>query len=337
MKQHIQTTLFGFAICCLLSGSAVSAAPPTSEISDVKYHRYHNPRDPDGEKYHQFLPDPPPEGVFYDTRLKASANIDDTPEKETIVSILVDRKFDAFAGNWSHAFLLIAEAETETDALPKKKVFFRLYASDTHEIEVAEEVPIALQSPPFTFRDGSNEAAWKPHGVSFELVDLTGDGILDVWVEFGYAVAVISFQKGEFKEVFSSYSVGMHQPEYVDLDNDGTYEIQIPNNIFIKGVPRAAYPEWMSLYESDGTTYILNNQRFYAKNDEFLIRLLEQYIFWQPFSRNEEIYHFYIGLVYSYRSNTAMARELLQRVAANVKNEDYRKAAEELLKKLPHH
>ena len=334
MKKHIQNTFLGLAICFLLSGSAVSAAPPTPETSDVKYHRYHDPRDPEGQKYHQFLPDPPPEGVFYDTRLKASANIDNTPGKETIVSILVDRNYDAFAGNWVHAFLLIAEAETETGALPEKKVFFKLYASDAHELEVPEEVSIEPQSPPFTFRDESNKAAWKPHGVSFELVDLTGDGTLDVWVEFGYAVAVISFQEGEFKEVFSSYSVG-YEPEYVDLDNDGTYEIKIPNSIFINGLPRASYPKWMSLYEWDGTTYILNNERFYAENDAFLIRILDRYnVVLNHFGRYEE-YSFYIGLVFYYRGNVPMAQKYLQWVAEHAENDDYIQAAESFLKKLP--
>ena len=336
MNQSLQTSLLGFAISLLLWGSAGNAAPPTPETSDVEYHRYHDPGDPEGEKYHRFLPDPAPEGVFYDTRWKASANIDDTPEKETIVSILVDRKYDAFAGNWAHAFLLIAEAETQTDALPEKKVFFRLYASDIHELTVPGEVSIKLQSPPFTFRDRSNEAAWKPHGVSFELVDLTGDGILDVWVEFGYAVAVISFQKGEFQEVFSSYSVGRYEPEYVDPDKDGTYEIKMPNSIFINGLPRALYPQWMSLYEWDSTTYVLNNERFYAENDAFLIDLLEDYnrvLF--HYGRYEE-YSFYIGLVYSYRGDTSMAREYLQWVVEHGKKQDYRTAAEAIFKKLPH-
>ena len=334
MKKHIQNTFLGLAICFLLSGSAVSAAPPTPETSDVKYYRYHDPRDPEGQKYHQFLPDPAPEGVFYDTRLKASANIDNTPGKETIVSILVDRKYDAFAGNWAHAFLLIAEAETETGVLPEKKVFFRLYASDAHELEVPGEVSIEPQSPPFTFRDGSNEAAWKPHGVGFELVDLTGDGTLDVWVEFGYAVAVISFQEGEFKEVFSSYSVG-YEPEYVDLDNDGTYEIKIPNSIFINGLPRASYPKWMSLYEWDGNTYILNNERFYAENDAFLIRLLNTYNHILIQHGRLEEHSFYIGLVFYYRGDVPMAQKYLQWVAEHAENDDYIQAAESFLKKLP--
>ena len=336
MKPYLQTTLIRLVISLLLWGSAVNAAPPTSRTSGVKYYRYDVPSDPEGQKYHRFLPGPAPEDVFYDTRLKASANINDTPEKETIVSILVDRNSGAFAGNWAHAFLLIAE----TDALLKKKVLFRLYASDTHELEVPGEVSIKLQSPRFTFRDRPNEAVWKPHGVPFKLVDLTGDGTLDIWVKFGYAVAVISFQKGEFKEVLSSYSVGMHQPEYVDLDNNGIYEIKIPNNIFIKGVPRAAYPEWVSLYEWDGTTYVLNNQKFYKNNNEIYKKLLTGYHHLKnvPYGQTVEVmeaYEFYLGLAHYYRGTPAMAKGYLQRVVQKAENKDYIKAAKAILKKLP--
>ena len=39
--------------------------------------------------------------------------------------------------------------------------------------------------------------------VSFRLVDVTDDGTLDVWVESAHGVALISFQDGTFKEVFS--------------------------------------------------------------------------------------------------------------------------------------
>ena len=45
--------------------------------------------------------------------------------------------------------------------------------------------------------------------------------------------------------------------EYIDLDNDGTYEIKIPDRTSI-GTDRGSYPEWVSLYEWNGTTYILN-------------------------------------------------------------------------------
>ena len=220
--------------------------------------------------------------------------------------------------------------------MPKTKALFTLFGAIPHDLNVPTKT-IEVQSAPFVFRKLWSREDWSFPHVSFDLVDLTGDGILDLWVEHYEGVAVISFQEGEFTEVCSAYSSTRRENpiEYIDLDNDGIYEIKIPDVIHIKGAPGAAAPEWMSLYEWDSTTYVLNNERFYAENDKFLTWLLEQYIFWQPFSKNEEIYHFYIGLVYYYRGSTFMARKLLQRVARNAKNDDYRTAAEELLKKLP--
>ena len=332
MEQYLQTTLFGLTISFLLWGPAVSAAPPTPET--VKYHRYNDRRDPEGKKYHSFLAAAAPERLFYNTRKTAIGNIDDTPEKETIVLMTADTGVDAPQGEWVQAFLLITK--DEADGFPKKKELFKLFDAGTHAFDVPGKT-IELQSAPFVFWKVRKDQPWFYYGVSFEVVDLTGDGILDIWVECAYGVAVISFQEGEFVEVCSAYSSPRREDpiEYIDIDKDGIYEIKIPDSIHIKGAPGAAALEWMSFYEWDGTTYVLNNKRFYAENDEFLIRLLEQYIFWQPFSRNEEIYHFYIGLVYYYRGSISMARELLQRVARNAENNDYRKTAEELLKKLP--
>ena len=307
-----------------------------TKTADVEYYGYDVRHEPEGQKYHRFLGTPPPEGASYGTRMKAVANIDDTPEKETIVLMVVNSKEEWRA--WSQAFLLITEPETERDGVPKTKALFTLFGATTHDLNVPTKT-IEVQSVPFVFqKPWWRGEDWSFKRVSFDLVDLTGDGILDLWVEHPEGVAVISFQDSEFKEVCSAYSSYKREDpiEYIDLDNDGIYEIKIPDNIYIKGAPGAAGPEWMSFYEWDGTTYVLNNERFYAENDEFLIHLLGQYIFWQPFSRNEEIYHFYIGLVYYYRGSTFMARELLQRVARNAKNDDYRKAAEAILKKLPH-
>ncbi len=308
-----------------------------TKTADVEYYGYDVRHEPEGQKYHRFLGTPPPEGASYGTRQKAVANIDDTPEKETIVLMVVNSKEEWRA--WSQAFLLITEPETEIDRFPKTKALFTLFGATTHDLNVPTKT-IEVQSVPFVFgKPWWSGKDWSFQHVSFDLVDLTGDGILDIWVEHVEGVAVISFQEGEFVDVCSAYSSFKREHliiEYVDLDNDGSYEIKIPDVIHIKDAPGAAALEWMSLYEWNGTTYVLNNERFYAENDKFLTWLLEQYIFWQPFSRNEEIYHFYIGLVYAYRGKTFMARRLLQRVAINAKNDDYRKAAEELLKNLPH-
>ena len=195
---------------------------------------------------------------------------------------------------------------------------------------------VELQNVPFVFREAIRIGPWQ-FGIGFSLVDLTGDGILDVRVESAYGVVVISFQNGEFVEVCSAYTSSRRKGpiEYIDIDKDGIYEIKVPDRISTDG-PTGAYLEWMSFYEWDGNTYRLNNKRFYAENDEFLTRLLEQDNTLSHYSRNE-VYHFYIGLIYSYRGDAARAREFLQWVVENGKKQDYRTAAEELLKKLPSH
>ena len=336
MKQPLQITLLGLALSLLLCGSAASADTQMSKNSDVEYH-YYKAFDPEGQKYYDFFPAPASEKHLYYTAMKAAANIDNTPERETIVLIVADTNEPPFDGKWAQAFLIIAEAETEA-ALPKKRDFFKLFDTGIHDLDVPGKT-IKLQSPPFIFTQPSEDAL-KPHSVSFRLVDLTGDGMLDVWLEFGYAVAVISFQNGEFKEIFSSYTIPMnYKAEYLDLDNDGTYEIKIPYSVHIKRVPTTAYPEWMSLYEWDGTAYVLNNERFYADDNDFLIRLLslynQQLLQHGEFVSVGEIYHFYLGLAHYYRGNVTAARWDLEWVVKYAERQHYIQAAETILKKLP--
>ena len=301
-----------------------------AETPDVEYHRYDHPPDPKGQIYHRFLPDLPPEGPYYSTRMKAIANIDDTPEKENIVLMVANSGEEL--NEWVRAFLLIVD--TEVEGVLKKKDFFNLFDSGAFNLDVPGKV-IEVRNPPFVFRKLAGGFPWSFKGVSFEFVDLTGDGILDLWAEHAQGIAVISFQNGEFKEVCSAYSTHrrLNPMEYIDIDNDGIYEIKIPDRISVDGPMAAALP-WVSLYEWDGNTYRLNNKRFYADNDKFLIRLLQKYILRDYFT-TDEIYHFYIGLVYYYRDNVPMARALLQRVVKHGKKQDYRKAAESILKKLP--
>ncbi len=289
-----------------------------AETPDVEYHSSEFSLEFHGRMYHRFLPSPLPKRYRYETLRRAIANVDDTPEKETIVLIATYRMGIGMYEEWSQAHLLITT--TGADGVPRKK--------DLFDLEV--------QNPPFVFRERNSYSSWGTRTVSFKLVDLTGDGILDVWMESHHGAAVISFQNGEFKEVLSCFSsIRREDPmEYVDLDNDGIYEIKIPDLISIDGIPTAARPEWMSLYKWDGTTYVLNNEAFYAENDKFLIYLLEQYNSWPRFTRNEE-YHFYTGLVYYYRGKAVMARGYLQWVVKHAKKQDYRQAAESILKKLP--
>ena len=74
---------------------------------------------PDGQKYHRFLTATPPQELHYNTRMKASGNIDDTPEKETVILMTIDTKIGAPNRKWTQAFLCVAEAETEA-TLPEK-------------------------------------------------------------------------------------------------------------------------------------------------------------------------------------------------------------------------
>ena len=305
-----------------------------TKTADVEYYGYDVRHEPAGEKYHRFLATPPPEGASYGTRMKAVANIDDTPEKETIVLMVVNSKEEWRA--WTQAFLLITEPETERDGFPKTKALFTLFGARTHDLNVPTKT-IEVQSAPFVFRKPWSREDWSFPWVSFKLVDLTGDGILDVWVDHAEGVAVISFQDGEFVEVCSAYSSTRREDpiEYVDLDNDGIYEIKIPDRISVSDIPGAAAPEWMSLYEWDGTTYVLNNERFYANNDEFLIGLLNTYNHVLIRHGRFDEYGFYIGLVFYYRGDVPMARKYLQWIAEHAENDRYIQAAESLLKELP--
>ena len=120
VSKHIQRILLGFSISFILSSLvSVNADTQTAKDSDVEYKGYDVPIDPEGRRYHRFLQFPAPQGASYDTRKKAIANIDDTPEKETIVLMVAE------AGEewrqWCQAFLLIAGAETEANELLQKK------------------------------------------------------------------------------------------------------------------------------------------------------------------------------------------------------------------------
>lgn len=319
MKHPLETTLLGLALSLLLTAFSVNAQPSKTPTSEVKYSYYYYTEEIHRQWYHRFLPTPLPEGLHYHTRMRATANIDDTPEKESIVLIVADTKQRAPFGTWLQAYLLITE--NAADGFPKKKAFFKLFDMETYGLEVPAKVSIELQSPPFIFK--------QPTDVSLRLVDLTDDGILDVWVEFGYAVAVISFQNGEFKNIFSAYTVpgALPDPAYIDLDDDGIYEIKIPYSIPIEGFPGAPYLPWMSLYEWDGTDYVLNNPRFYANNDTFLIRLLSQSNY--QMLRHKRVrgllapYRFYLGLVHYYRGSMAPARWDLEWVATYAEKQDY--------------
>ena len=257
-----------------------------------------------------------------------------------------------FAGKWVQAFLLIAD-ETEASAL-KKKAFFKLFDSGTHALEVPSAKSIEPQSPAFVFTDPSKDDL-KSRDAAFRLVDLTGDGTLDVWVEFGHAIAVISFQKGEFRVVFSSSRYhGDLAKAYVDLDNDGIYEIKISHSVYLRS-PKTERLTWINLYEWDGIAYVLNNAKFYTRDHDILIQLMIRYNAWLRRERETskwtpqrielvksgklafyaETCEFYIGLAYHYGGEAKWAQVYLQHVTKQGRNEHYIQAAEAILKKLP--
>ncbi len=338
MKKHLQTTLLGLFIFLILSCFAVNADTAKTTASEVKYERY-----PESRKYHRFLLSPTPEELIYVTRMKADANIDDTPEKETIVLILVYmrahpryKSWRTYGDSWIQAFLFIAETDTK-EKLPKKKDAFKFFDAGKPALDVPAAKAIELHNPPFVFTQPP-EDVFKSRDLSFRLIDLTGDGTLDVWIDSIYGVAVVSFQNGEFKEIFSSYTIPTDQEaEYVDLDDNGSCEIKIPYSIQIEGMPGVPYLPWMSLYEWDGTTYTLNNEKFYAGNNDYFIPLLSQYNY--QLLRHGEIinllepYKFYLGLVSYYRSGVKPGG--LQWVVEHGRNEHYIQAAKSILKKFP--
>ena len=339
MKKTLQTTLLGLAVSLMLSCFTANADTAKTTTPEVKYQR-HASRE--GKRYHRLLLSPAPEELTYRTQLTATANVDDTPEKETVVLILVymktiPRDYNWIGDKWLQTFLIIAETDPQRKVL-KRKDAFKFFDAGAPALDVPPAKPIALQNPPFVFTEPP-EDAFKAHDVSFKLVDLTGDGTLDIWIESIYGVAAISFQNGEFKEIFNSYTVAGPLPdaEYVDLDNDGIYEIKIPYSIQIQEFPGAPYLPWMSLYEWDGTTYILNNERFYADNNDYLIQLLGQYNYLLlrhgRIMEWSEIHRFYLGLVYYYRGSKSPSD--LEWILKHAKNEDYIQAAKSLMEKLP--
>ena len=333
VTKHIQNIFLGLSILLMLSSLVVSADPLKLPTSEIEYQR-----DPKGRKYRPFFPAPAPEGISRYVLLKATANLDNTPERESVVLILLDDLSEAnypFTGNWHQVFLLITNENADADV--QKRAFFKLFDSGIYDLE-APATPIDLQSPPFVFTEPPKDAI-KSRYATFKLIDLTGDGTLDIWVEFGYAVAVISFQDGEFKEIFSTYTVPGMLPdaEYVDLDKDGTYEIKIPYSIQIEDLLGAPYLPWVSLYEWNGSAYVLDNERFYADNDEFLIRLLSDYNYqllrYGTIINLCETYRFYLGLVSYYRGNKSPSD--LEWILKHAKNKDYIQVASSLLKRLP--
>ena len=124
MEQHLQTTLFGFVISLILSTAFVANADtPQTTTSQVNYgYNYHS--DDDLTKYYRFLASPAPEGLHYHARLIARANIDNTPEKETII-LMVGQTSQGGAdwGNGTKHFSLSLRRTPKQTRFPRKKSY----------------------------------------------------------------------------------------------------------------------------------------------------------------------------------------------------------------------
>ena len=154
MAKHIQSILLGLAISLILTAwVSVNADTSKTTTSKVTY-SYSYFRD-DLARYYRFLPSPTPEGLYYQGRMSAFGNIDDTPEKEVVVLLVVGAELrqtsysnDADFGNWSHAFLLITDNKGKN---PEKKELFKLFDTGTHPLEVPTAKAIERHTSPFTF------------------------------------------------------------------------------------------------------------------------------------------------------------------------------------------
>ena len=123
MKKNSQITRLGLAILLILTAFVVNAETPKTTTSQINYGYYYFLDYL--KEYCRFLPSPAPEGLSYHGRMIATANIDDTPKKESIVLIVVDTKPRTFRSNGAlsdncvQAFLLIAN--TKGSKIEKKR------------------------------------------------------------------------------------------------------------------------------------------------------------------------------------------------------------------------
>jgi hypothetical protein len=291
--------------------------------SEPRYEWYD---EPGGAEYKGILP-PLEEGKWYWIRYKGIGNIDNTNDLEEVVLVTVQ---DTSATDYEYekAFILVCKRENNT---LKIKYIVQIY--DKAETK-------AHQYPPFVF---GNRPNFDPNNGRFELVDLNNDGILDVFVQLWYSggsyapyyVVITSFVDGCFERIFSIRAgLGDFEIKYADIDRDGIYEIEIPNEITV-GFEHATDPTWISLYEWNGKEYVLNNKKFYSRDNDVLIQFLQFYcnrlqwyadqiLFWGLKTEMYfEDYEFYLGLIYYYKEKPYLARNFLERIVEKAKKEDY--------------
>ena len=300
-------------------------------ISEVKYQHYN---EWEGKEYQQFLPSAAEE-MWYYTRMKGIGNIDNTSKREEVV--LVTEQYGHEAEYLRRAFLLVCINE---EGVLKNKELIEVYNYEEREESFQNAYPSLVFQKVWKFR---------PNNGQLKLVDLNKDGILDVFVELWftggsyapYYITVVSFQHGKLKQIFNSFA-GVNAsspfpPQYIDVDKDGIYEIEIPNEIVVEGVPHSSMPTWINLYEWNREKYVLNNQKFYSRDTSILFSFVETYLHELTPKREPgryfEEYEFYLGLIYYYRGSP-YAHTYLGRIVEKAKNENYIKEAQAVLKRL---
>jgi len=308
--------------------SSGAEEPQQNPPAGILYERYD---EPEGVEYSRLLP-PLPEGMWYWTRYKGTGNVDATDDVEEVVLVTVQDN-GATDYEYEKAFILVCKIENH---MPELKYSLPIY--DRTETD-------AYQCPPSVFRKGRGHA---PNHGEFELVDLNKDGVLDVFIKLWYSggsyapfyVSIASFINERFDRIFT-VSAGPgdeFEVKYVDIDRDGVYEIQIPNEIFIKGIEHSASPAWVSLYAWNDKDYVSYDAKFYSTDTSVLISFLERYVrqLRRRSDRYFEDYEFYLGLIYYYRGDLDLykSHSYLSRIVKKAKNENYLKEARVILKRL---
>jgi hypothetical protein len=340
----IKSAFFLVFPCLILVSWQAKADIPQETVSCVEYQHYD---EQEGKEYQRFLP-PLHEGQWYYTRMVGIGNVDNTPDVEEIALITLQNSVQNSEehrepSQYWQAFLLVCIRHEK--GLEKK---YLLEIFNNTEKEFSTEKP----HPPMIF-ERYRDWEFFPSNGSFQLIDLNYDGILDIFIQlsdtggsyFPYCVEVVSFQSGELKRLFTSFA-GVTSPQVLDIDSDGLYEIQIPDRIAVVGFEHATDPTWVSSYEWNGKEYILNNEKFYSKDNDILIQFLQFYcqrlrwytdqiLYWG--SKTEmyfEDYEFYLGLIYYYKEKPYLAKDYLERIIEKAKNKGYIKEAQSVLKQL---
>jgi len=330
-------------IFCLVFSWQIRAESPQEIISSVKYQRY---GEQEGKEYQQFLPPLPlHEGQWYWTRMTGIGNVDNNPDIEEI-ALITSQKSGEHREPFQYwqAFLIVCVRHEKS---LEKKYLLEIFNNTEKEFSTDKPYPHIIFKK---HRD------WEffPSDGSFQLIDLNHDGILDIFIQLWYTggsyspfcAEVVSFQSGELKRLFTSFAGAKdYSPQVLDIDTDGLYEIQIPDEITV-GFEHASDPTWISLYEWNGKEYILNNKKFYSRDNDILIQFLQFYsyrlrwhadmvFYWK--SETEmyfEDYEFYLGLIYYYKEKPHRAKDFFDRIVERAKNENYIREARIILRQL---